>query len=172
MLRYDMHLKEQRLAYRVANIFDYGTRQAKLQAIPCALQGCCNVFFAAFGGGEKRKKWEHPPRKEAAAPLTPAWQTVCPTLQQPCCALRLRRGHVYRARPSIDCVAIAPCIVDILNNQGFSKVAVRSDCSRLRRSQGEEGAGCGLRPQPAPSSPRLACEPFWMKRQRLRSPVE
>jgi len=23
------------------------------------------------------------PRKEAAAPLTPAWQTVCPTLQQP-----------------------------------------------------------------------------------------
>jgi len=24
------------------------------------------------------------PRKEAAAPWTPAWQTVCPTLQQPC----------------------------------------------------------------------------------------
>src|SRR5581483_7196925 len=24
------------------------------------------------------------PRKEAAAPLTPAWQTVFPTLQQPC----------------------------------------------------------------------------------------
>ncbi|HZO72951.1 MAG TPA: hypothetical protein VFB60_12170, partial [Ktedonobacteraceae bacterium] len=47
--------------------------------------GCCNVFFAAFGGGEKRKKWGHPtPRKEAAAPLTPAWQTVFPTLQQPC----------------------------------------------------------------------------------------
>src|SRR5581483_9666901 len=36
--------------------------------------------------------------------------------------------------------------------------------------RGEEGAGCGLRPQPAPSSPRLASEPFWMKRQRLRSP--
>src|SRR5581483_3091756 len=54
--------------------------------------------------------------------------------------------------------------------QGFSKVGACSGCSRLRRSKGEEGAGCGRSPQPAPSSPeRLACEPFWMKRQLLRS---
>jgi len=45
--------------------------------------------------------------------------------------------------------------------QGFSKVAACSGCSRLRRSQGEEGAGGGRSPPPAPSSPeRLACEPF------------
>src|SRR5581483_1111302 len=53
--------------------------------------------------------------------------------------------------------------------QGFSRVAACSDCSRLRRSQGE-GAGCGLRPQPAPSPPeRFASEPFRVKRQLLRS---
>jgi len=59
-----------------------------------------------------------------------------------------------------------------VNHQGFSKVGACSDCSRLRRSEGEEGVGCGcwLWAQPTPSSPRLACEPFWMKRQRLRSP--
>jgi len=48
--------------------------------------------------------------------------------------------------------------------QTFSKVAARSDCSRLRRSQEEEGAGRGRSPRPAPSSPeRLACEPFVWK---------
>ena len=36
--------------------------------------------------------------------------------------------------------------------QGFSNVAARFDSSRHRRSQGEEGAGGGLRPPPAPSS--------------------
>ena len=46
-------------------------------------------------------------------------------------------------------------------SRGLSKVAARSDSSRLRRSQGEEGAGGGLYPPPAPSSPeRLAYEPF------------
>jgi len=38
------------------------------------------------------------------------------------------------------------------DKQGFSNVAARFDCSRLRRSQEEEGAGGGLRPPPAPSS--------------------
>jgi len=48
-------------------------------------------------------------------------------------------------------------------SQGFAKVAARADCSRHRRSRGEEGAGGGHSPPPAPSSPqRLACEPFRM----------
>src|SRR5581483_298723 len=59
-----------------------------------------------------------------------------------------------------------------LKEQSFSKVDARSDCSRQRRLQAEEGAGGGLRPPPAPSSAqRLACEPLYVKRQRLRSPV-
>ena len=37
-------------------------------------------------------------------------------------------------------------------SQGFSNVAARFDSSRLRRSQGEEGAGGGRSPPPAPSS--------------------
>src|SRR5581483_5886759 len=59
-----------------------------------------------------------------------------------------------------------------IEDQGFANVAARADCSRHRRSQGEEGAGGGLCPPPAPSSPqRLASEPFRMKRPLLRSPA-
>src|SRR5581483_6584718 len=42
-----------------------------------------------------------------------------------------------------------------LLSQGFSKVVFSDRTARLRAVR-EEGAGCGLRPQPAPSSPPRA----------------
>jgi len=103
------------LAYLRANIFDYGTRQVKLQATPCRQPECSHDESGSYN---------------AVASLV-GWIV----------GLFLTASGFVEARfaaPAPDRVAIAPCVVDTLSNRAiyFSEEEGAKGLCPLR------GAGC------------------------------